>query len=1087
MAPKCPSCARPVPAGTRAQYCPACSLRGALELPDHEERDATNGGATAGAGVNPALGREGGSSNPVTPGAPPALEDFELLDCLGRGGMGVVYRARQRSLDRLVAVKLLLGGTHAGEDARRRFASEARAAAGLRHPHIVTIYEIGDHHGEPYFAMELIQGLTLAEVARAGPLPPKRAAALLRAVAEGVDYAHVAGVLHRDLKPSNILLDGTGAPKVTDFGLARPIDTAERLTLTGEVLGSPAYLSPEQARGDRALEGIGSDIYSLGAVLYELLCGRPPFLGDSPASVLQQVAEADPVSPRRLNPAIPRDLETVCLKCLERAPAHRYRSANELAADLRRFEHGEPVRAQPVGLWGRAWRWSRRHPARAGLAATLAMLVATLVLVPTAAYVRVRQAETAREVLLGETLIAQAQALRQGGQPGQRLRSERALDKAIQLRRHLSSDAAARWRRELAASLALPDAVSIPALDLPMEADETYLSVAANGRVAHGSFRGPLRLLNRPNGRELARIDLPPGKTLQHVLEFDPSGRYLAVRHGPEISISDLEKQATVVTHPSWLHRYSFHPSGTNVAFLATNGAVVAFTLPEGTEAWRWTLSAAERTAGGAPSIPSALAFAPDGRRVAVGLESGAGVRICDTATGRVGFAGRISGSAAVLAWSASGRWLAAGSDDGSIRLWEFAGPTPTPNAAVATGDLREWSFEAHAGPVRALAFSPDDAWLTSAGHDELVRFWSVATGRAGLAFSGVAFQLGYHDGGRLLGPVWRGREPRWLVLTNSTVYTAWRARPSAGAASGAVLLPDTTRLAVTQPDGVRILRFPGWEPVSFFPFAKPTAVYAPRAGELLTIGWNGLELRSTAVGGTNDHGAGTILGARDSWPAGLGGDMASFDASGEMMAVANYLRDEVWLGPTRTELARRKGRTFPHRRVASVALSPDRRWLAAGAVDVDPIRVWDANSGIVAQEWPANGDLRLAFSPDGRWLAQFGLGCRLWNVGSNAPPWQPGPPLPDIPRNSTLGGAAFSPDGRMLAVTGADAEIHLVSLPGAKVMAVLEAPHRLRINHLTWASAGSVGSHLVATTMQGEVQVWAVRDLLQRLPAGPD
>ncbi len=301
--------------------------------------------------------------------------DYELLGEIARGGMGVVFKARQVKLNRIVAVKMILAGQLASEEDVRRFYSEAEAAAKLDHPGIVPVFEVNEIQGRHYFSMGFVEGRSLHERASRGPLPQREAAEIVRQVARAVHYAHQQGVVHRDLKPRNILLAADGTPKVTDFGLAKRVDGGSDLTMSGQILGTPGYMPPEQAAGRLDAVGPHSDVYSLGGVLYCLLTGRPPFQSSSIVETIKQVLETPPASPRLLNPAIDRDLETVCLKCLEKDPAHRYASAAELADELGRYLDGEPIKALRIGPVRRGWRWLRRRPLVAALAGSLAVLV----------------------------------------------------------------------------------------------------------------------------------------------------------------------------------------------------------------------------------------------------------------------------------------------------------------------------------------------------------------------------------------------------------------------------------------------------------------------------------------------------------------------------------------------------------------------------------------------------------------------------------------------------------------------------------------------------------------------------------------
>jgi tetratricopeptide (TPR) repeat protein len=334
-------------------------------------------------------------------GRPREFGGYELLEELGHGGMGTVYRARQKGLNRVVALKRIIAGPWATGAELQRFRLEAEAAALLDHPNIVPIYEVGDHQGHRYFSMKLMEGGSLAEHLALYRDDPPASARLMVAVARAVHHAHQRGVLHRDLKPSNILLDAEGRPHVSDFGLARWSGRGGELTQTGAIVGSPPYMAPEQATGRKAAVTTATDVYGLGAVLYALLTGGPPFRGETMLETLDQVRDRAPVPPGGLNPRVDRNLATICLKCLEKDPARRYSLAEALAEDLERWLHGQPIAARPAGRAERAWRWCRRNPAIAGLIATVVILVAGTVAALAAGLVIVsRERATARDELV---------------------------------------------------------------------------------------------------------------------------------------------------------------------------------------------------------------------------------------------------------------------------------------------------------------------------------------------------------------------------------------------------------------------------------------------------------------------------------------------------------------------------------------------------------------------------------------------------------------------------------------------------------------------------------------------------------------
>ena len=299
------------------------------------------------------------------------IGDYELLGVLGRGGMGVVYRARQISLNRNVALKMIRNAEFASGDQLRRFQNEAESVALLDHPGIVPIYEVSDYEDQRYFSMKLIEGDGLDKRLKHYSENPRAAARLIAEVADAVHHAHQRGLLHRDLKPANILVDGEGHPHVTDFGLARRIEGESGLTVSGAIMGTPAYMAPEQAMGRNSQVTTASDVYGLGAILYAVLAGQAPFGGDSVLETLEQVRQNPPAAPSRFNAKLAPDLEVICLKCLEKDPKRRYASAQALADDLNRWLNGEPIKARPVSTTVRAWMWCKRKPALAGLSAAL--------------------------------------------------------------------------------------------------------------------------------------------------------------------------------------------------------------------------------------------------------------------------------------------------------------------------------------------------------------------------------------------------------------------------------------------------------------------------------------------------------------------------------------------------------------------------------------------------------------------------------------------------------------------------------------------------------------------------------------------
>lgn len=314
--------------------------------------------------------------------------EYELLEEIARGGAGIVYKARHKTLNRTVALKVLLAGRHASEDELTRFQTEAEAAARLAHPSIIPVFDVGDVEGHRYLSMAYVPGESLAQKITMNPLDPREAAQLVFDIAQAIEYAHQNDVIHRDLKPGNILLATDGKPIITDFGIAKQIHADQSLTGSGEVLGTPNFMPPEQAAGNLQEVGVQSDVYSMGAILYAAITGRPPFQAATTLETLLQVLEQTPVAPRQLNNGIARDLETIAMKCLEKEPSHRYQRAQEVADELERFLNGQPIIARPHGTLKLALAWCRMHLLVASVSGAGALVLVVLAISTTIMYTR---------------------------------------------------------------------------------------------------------------------------------------------------------------------------------------------------------------------------------------------------------------------------------------------------------------------------------------------------------------------------------------------------------------------------------------------------------------------------------------------------------------------------------------------------------------------------------------------------------------------------------------------------------------------------------------------------------------------------
>jgi WD40 repeat protein/tRNA A-37 threonylcarbamoyl transferase component Bud32 len=678
----------------------------------------------------PALADNGKGSG-FSPGR--VIGDYELLEEVGHGGMGVVFKARQNRLERVVAIKVLRAGWLAKAGELARFRSEARTLAGLHHPNIVAVHEVGEHDGQPYFSMDFVAGRTLEELARGHPLPQSRAAQYVRRIAEAIQYAHEHDVLHRDLKPSNVIIDGDDQPRVTDFGLAKRLEGDSDLTMTGQLLGSPNFMPPEQASAGRGEVGPASDVYSLGALLYHLLTGRPPFLCETITDTLRQVAENNPASPRLLVPTVPKDLETICLKCLQKEPKQRYASAQAVADDLGRFLRDEPIQARPSGVAEKLWRWCRRNRALAVSGGIGAALVLTVAIGSPIAAIRInserklaRAAERRTEQQLYAALLEQARATTLTGELGHRVH---ALD-AVRLAGAISNSAA--LRGVAIATLALPD------LRLEREwpmSPGTTLAILDPGfeRIALCYGSGPVEIRSVAGQRLLA--SLPASTNLAaYVGLWSPDGRFFAVSRDrdttglkKDVEVWEVPSAKRVLLRTSTSGAMSFHPRSPRIMIGESPADVGIWNLETGKELKRYSLKAR----------PETLKFSPDGDHFAAIFQSRPGwtITIYESEDGTARASQVFADRAREPAWHPHGQWLAVPDMSGTVHWMD-----------AQTGETRVLGRHKTAA-VRAF-FSPEGDYLFTSGWDRQVICWDVQALRSAFTVGLGSFQVQFSKDG---------------------------------------------------------------------------------------------------------------------------------------------------------------------------------------------------------------------------------------------------------------------------------------------------------------------------------------------------
>lgn len=990
------------------------------------------------------VAESGGSGD----GGLPRLGDYELLEEIARGGMGVVYRARQLSLNRVVALKVVLHGPFSSADFVRRFRQEAQAVASLRHPNIVAIYEIGEQNGSHFLSLEFVEGRSFAELAKGQPLPARRAAGYLKTIAEAVQHAHQRGVLHRDLKPSNILLDVFDQPRVTDFGLAKLVNQDADLTVTGQVLGSPNYMPPEQASGKPSASAPTSDVYSLGAILYELLTGRPPFQGETLSSILAQVQSADPVPPRRLNPGTPPDLQTICLKCLQKEPARRYATAQALAEDLGRFLENKPILARPVPLLERAWFWRRRHPLLAAMSAGLAAAV-VLGVAGIAWQWRVAEFHAQgewRQRLMAEQVAAETRL------------NLYAADVAVASQAIQNGDYG-RARRTLEALRPKPGEKDLRGFEwhylwnLCRGAQMATLTghrgtvtcavFSPDGkRLATGSHDGTVRIWDVAQHTCVAAVSVTAFAVWSAA--FTPDGKELMTASNKKVEMRDTD---------SWKVRASFPGS---LAALSKTGAFLAaaesspfFWEPAGAVTlWNWRTGELLRRFD---QPGRALALSPDGGLLAVaGVKSG--VTVWNTATGALvrewpgkepvwsldfspdgrgllsaGWSSDVSSfkldepAPRILAghplhvWAAvfsrDGATVATASSDQTVRLWDAA--TLTQKTVLHGHDSEVW----------CVAFSPDGQLLATGGKDQNVMLWPAAAtpSRNQLPHGMNTCPIFSPDGQKLVSD---GPEGGHSML--------WNAKDGALIAES---LAGGRRISGFSRDGTCVATFDSaawklsfWLPNDTNP-RREVALAGKSPGKAAFV-FNGMSPEQGfffAIDATGtiyvwDADTGRLVRAmqgpappiRNAVLSPLGGQIA---VSIELENVAR-----LYDCATGAERPLAGHRDF----VSGLAFSPDGSTLATGSMD-GSIRLWNTASGECRASLPGHMQetTDVAFSPDGRTLASLGRNesLKLWNVATLREVVSESEPRAGMKLR-------FSPDGRTLAIETDTNQLRLLSAP---------------------------------------------------------
>jgi WD40 repeat protein len=953
-------------------------------------------------------------------GTPRYFADYELLEEIARGGMGVVYRARHLSLGCIVAVKLILAGQFASQQIIQRFRGEVTAAALLQHPNIVAIHDVGIHDGQHYFSMDYVEGQNLSQLVGNRPLPPAKAARYVKLIAEAIHYAHGQGILHRDLKPSNVLVDASDQPRITDFGLAKRLDGDASITMTGQMLGSPNFMPPEQASSQCGKVGRHSDVYGLGAILYHLLTARPPFQAESFESVITQLLNAEPVSPRLLNSRVPADLETICVKCLQKEPARRFQSALELADELGRFLRHEPIQARPVTLAERTWRWCRRKPALASLGVSLVM-VFTLGFIGT--LWQWRQA----------VHNAQAEARQRQLADGSRERADQNLyDSDMNLAQHSWDEG------DLGRTLGLLEA-HLPRTGGPDRRSFEWfyfwnlcrgdqlktltnhsqavdcVAISPDGkRLATGSVGNPVQIWDTATGR---RVKTLPEENVVS-LAFAPDGRTLGVGGQDQMVVWNLETGRAVFKREDALGRFRivFSPEGT-LLVAGKRGGLKFFGFDGGsTELWDYVTGELKHVF---PESGGYIALSPNGHQLVTGNWIGT-TKIWDLATGKL-VRSLKTGGVIAMAFSPDGQTLATSDRDSKVAFWYLTNGQPI--GWLTNNQCKVWS----------LAFSPKNGLLVTGGADQMIRLWDVVTRQQteelrghgsevmSLAFSadGLTLASGCKDQKAMLWNI----HPNRAVTTVSNVISRPVFSPdgrlvAAGTDQGAVALWDVATLQVR----------------AVFAGARDAVAFSADGNVLVTRGADyflkAFDVATRSARETISRG-----------PAATTNDQAALSPDGQILVIGLTNGTlSFWQARTGMEMA-----TIPQAYASNIfqlVFSPNGKLLAVTGREweagrVPAAKIWDVATHTMVKLIAGHRDtvLGVAFSPDGKTMATCGAdnSINFWDTTS----WRE--IAPALGQKETVSSVAFAPNGKTLASASFDGTMKLWNFSTRRELASLK------------------------------------------------